>query len=78
MVSITDEGDGTVMSVTNDAENAVTEIAKAAGYGMKDYRWIYRDSEGRIDEIIPMWSESDECDNVQFKSLALTNFKDIV
>lgn len=46
-VYILDVGQGTDLSVTNDAENVVDEILLV--YGEK--RIVYRDSEGQWDEI---------------------------
>ncbi len=63
------------MSVTNGAEYVLTDILKREiGYArrfgkqvdrIKDYTFIYRDSEGQWDTIIPHW-DGLECKSVDF------------
>jgi hypothetical protein len=55
IVKITDLNLGNV-SVTNDAENVITEIQKETN--IKGLKIVYRDSEGNWDEIIPNWSDN--------------------
>lgn len=43
------------VSVTNDAENVVTEIQSTTD--IKGLKIVYRDSDGNWDEIIPNWSD---------------------
>ena len=43
------------VSVTNDAENVVTEIQSTTN--IKGLKIVYRDSDGNWDEIIPNWSD---------------------
>ena len=63
-VEIIDLNEG--MSVTNDAENVLTYIRMCEGDKIKDMKFIYRDSEGIWDTIIPKWY-NDKCINVHFK-----------
>ena len=49
VIAIRDSGSG--KSVTNDAENVVSDLAKA-GFNVADYRIIYRDTRGIWDEIV--------------------------
>lgn len=58
------------MSVTNDAENVLTEINSIIE--IKDKQIIYLDSDGNLDEIVPEW-KNEKCINVSFKSYSLTN-----
>jgi hypothetical protein len=43
-------------SVTNDIENVVNEIYQKLGDKIKEYKIIYKDSDGIWDGIIPVWS----------------------
>lgn len=52
------------MSVTNDAENVLTEINDSEE--ITDMRVVYIDSEEELSEMIPVW-ESGKCVNVTFK-----------
>lgn len=52
------------MSVTNDAENVINEIAQKEY--IQNKRITYRDSEGDWCELIPTWNEW-KCVNVDFK-----------
>ena len=52
------------MSVTNDAENVLTEINDSEE--ITDMRVVYIDSEEELSEMIPVW-ESDKCVSVTFK-----------
>lgn len=54
-------------SVTNDAENVLTEI-NSIEY-IEDRRIVYRDSTGQWDEIVPVWNTKGVCVNVNFKTL---------
>ena len=49
VIAIRDSGSG--KSVTNDAENVVSDLAKA-GFNLADYRIIYRDTRGVWDEMV--------------------------
>jgi hypothetical protein len=51
IVDIVDENLGN-MSVTNDVENVILEIAKILPNKPTDYAWIYRDSDNQIDELV--------------------------
>lgn len=62
-VNITDLNLGD-MSVTNDAENVINEIAQIEY--IRDKRITYKDSEGDWCELIPTWNEF-KCVNVDFK-----------
>lgn len=62
-VKIVDLNLGNV-SVTNDAENVINEIAQIEY--IRDKRIIYKDSEGDWCELIPTWNEW-KCVNVDFK-----------
>lgn len=55
------------MSVTNAAEDVLSEINET-DY-IEDKRVIYRDSEEEWTELIPVWSTSGKCVNVNFKSV---------
>lgn len=63
-VEIIDQNRG--MSVTNDAENVLTHILEREGDKIKGMKFIYRDSDGIWDTIIPKWNEN-KCVNVSFK-----------
>ena len=52
------------MSVTNDAENVLTEINDSEE--ITDMRVVYIDSEEELSEMIPVW-ESGKCVSVAFK-----------
>jgi hypothetical protein len=52
------------MSVTNDAENVLTEINDSEE--ITDMRVVYIDSEEELSEMIPVW-ESGKCVSVTFK-----------
>ena len=65
VVKIVDLDMGNV-SVTNDAENVLTEIQSIEN--IKDKRIIYRDSVGQWDELIPTWNKN-VCVDVSFKTL---------
>jgi len=47
---IEDENRGN-MSVTNNIENVLDEIAKELNTSMQNYRVVYRDSDGNIDGV---------------------------
>ena len=51
------------MSVTNDAENVLTEINDQEE--ISDKRVIYIDSEEELSEIIPVW-DNNKCVSVSF------------
>ena len=63
IVNIVDLNKGN-MSVTNDAENVLTEINSIEE--IKNKRIVYLDSEDNVDEIVPVW-KGEECINVSFK-----------
>lgn len=65
------------MSVTNDAENVVTEIFENSGEVIKKLPIIYLDSEGIWDEIVPIW-DSTRCVDVKFLPLSETNQKEAI
>lgn len=67
--SIVDEDRGR-MSVTNDIENVVGEICTRQNIEAKDYKWIYRDSEGMWDGWDPVRED--------FISLGADNEKDAI
>ena len=50
VVAISDQCDGTTLSVTNDAESVVAELNRTLDLG--DRRLIYRDTDGRWDELV--------------------------
>lgn len=54
------------MSVTNNAEEVLTEILKVEGKQIKNLSVIYRDSEYNWDTLIPIW-EDNKCVSVEFK-----------
>ena len=66
--------DGTGKSVTNDAENILTKIAKEHPE-IKSMKVLYKDTEGTIDGMIPEW-KLDKCVDVSFRSLNLSNFNE--
>ena len=55
------------MSVTNAAEDVLSEI-NSTEY-IEDKRIIYLDSEEEWTELVPVWSTSGKCVNVNFKSV---------
>lgn len=63
IVNIVDLNKGN-MSVTNDAENVLTEINSIEE--IKNKRIVYLDSDNNVDEIIPEWKK-EKCINVSFK-----------
>lgn len=67
------------MSVTNDAENVITEIYLKSGIGesVKKYPIIYRDTERIWDQIVPVWAVK-SCVDVNFIHLGETNVKDAI
>ena len=55
------------MSVTNGAEYVLDEIVnREPDYDIRMYKFIYKDSEGQWDTIIPHWSNG-KCLLVSFK-----------
>ena len=65
LVKITDLDSGG-MSVTNNAENVLTEIQTKND--IKEKEIIYKDSEGEWGVILPVWRE-DKCIDVSFMPL---------
>jgi hypothetical protein len=65
------------MSVTNNAENVISEIRKSFQGKLTQYYIIYKDSEGIWDQIIPTYSLNG-CFEVFFKHLGETNLDDAV
>lgn len=64
-VKIIDLNRGNV-SVTNDAENVLTEIQSTEN--IKELRIIYRDSMDEWCELIPVW-DNNKCTDVNFSFL---------
>jgi hypothetical protein len=62
-VEIVDLNEG--MSVTNDAENVLTHICSVEGSKVKTMQFIYCDSEGYWDILVPRW-DSMNCYYVDF------------
>lgn len=65
LVEITDLNLGGI-SVTNDAENVLTEINSEEN--IENLAVIYKDSEGDWCELIPSWNNH-KCDNVKFNPI---------
>lgn len=66
VVEIIDQNLGSI-SVTNAAEDVLSEINESEY--IEDKRVIYLDSEEEWTEILPVWSTSGKCVNVNFKSV---------
>lgn len=49
-IIVIDEGRG--MSVTNDLENVAKYIENESGINIRDYYFIYKDSEGNYDGVV--------------------------
>lgn len=60
------------MSVTNDAENVITELYNQYGDQIKKYPIIYKDSEGIWDGLEPVWGVN-SCTDVNFYPIGETN-----
>ncbi len=65
------------MSVTNNAEDVISEIRSISDNRLSEYFIIYKDSEGIWDQIIPSYSLKG-CSEVFFKHLGETNLEDAV
>lgn len=66
------------MSVTNDAENVLSEIyLSKIGEAIKKYPIIYKDSEGIWDRMIPKW-DNGSCVDVEFLHLGETNIESAI
>jgi hypothetical protein len=63
-LEIIDHCGGNSMSVTNNAENVLTEIQKTED--IKKLRVVYRDTDSNWDTLIPTWKDG-ECININFK-----------
>jgi len=65
------------MSVTNDAENVITEIRKNSGKTIENYPIIYKDSDGIWDGLKPVWGLS-VCTEVHFIHLGENEMNDAI
>lgn len=64
VVSIIDLG-GNYTSVTNNAENVITDIVKNEGKYITDYKFVYCDTDDNWDTLIPTFKDG-KCIDVKF------------
>ena len=65
------------MSVTNDAENVITEIYQKIGEAIKGSPILYKDSEGVWDGISPEWGLN-SCTDANFYHIGETNSEEAI
>jgi glutamate formiminotransferase len=65
------------MSVTNGAEDVITEIYQNIGENIKRYPIIYKDSEGIWDGLKPVWALS-ECVEIYFLHIGSTDLSEAI
>jgi hypothetical protein len=65
------------MSVTNNAEDVISEIRTSTDRRLTEHFIIYKDSEGVWDQIIPSYSLRG-CSEVFFKHIGETNLEDAI
>jgi hypothetical protein len=65
------------MSVTNNAEDVISEIRTSTDRRLTEHFIIYKDSEGVWDQMIPSYSLSG-CSEVFFKHIGETNLEDAI
>lgn len=59
-------------SVTNNAENVLSEIRSVEGGVIEKMEFVYMDSEKRWDTIVPKWMKG-KCITVEFKNQIFIN-----
>lgn len=65
------------MSVTNNAEDVISEIRTSTDRTLTEYFIIYKDSEGVWDQMIPSYSLTG-CSEVFFKHIGETNLENAI
>jgi hypothetical protein len=65
------------MSVTNNAEDVISEIRTSTDRRLTEHFIIYKDSEGVWDQMIPSYSLTG-CSEVFFKHIGETNLEDAI
>ena len=65
------------MSVTNNAEDVISEIRTRTDKRLTEHFIIYKDSDGVWDQMIPSYSLSG-CSEVFFKHIGETNLEDAI
>jgi hypothetical protein len=65
------------MSVTNNAEDVISEIRTSTDRRLTEHFIIYKDSDGVWDQMIPSYSLTG-CSEVFFKHIGETNLEDAI